>query len=54
MINATELRDLMVFQMEFTTLRKHIEQQVIDSALAGSLLCVGRPCPPAVRPPRTH
>jgi hypothetical protein len=33
MINATELRDLMAFQMEFTTLRKHIEQQVIDSAL---------------------
>lgn len=40
MINATELRDLMAFQMEFTTLRKHIEQQVIDSALAGSTSCV--------------
>lgn len=40
MITATELRDLMDFQMEFTTLRKHIKQQVIDSALAGSTSCV--------------
>lgn len=40
MINATELRDLMAFQVEFTPLRKHIEQQVIDSALAGSTSCV--------------
>lgn len=40
MITATELRDLMAFQMEFTTLRKHIEQQVIASALAGSTSCV--------------
>ena len=40
MINATALRDLMAFQMEFTTLRKHIEQQVIASALAGSTSCV--------------
>lgn len=40
MINATDLRDLMAFQVEFTTLRKHIEQQVIASALAGSTSCV--------------
>lgn len=40
MITATELRDMMAFQMEFTTLRKHIAQQVIDSALAGSTSCV--------------
>ena len=40
MITATELRDLMDFQMEFTTLRKHIEQQVVSSALAGSTSCV--------------
>lgn len=40
MINATELRDLMTFATEFTTLRKHIEQQVVSSALAGSTSCV--------------
>lgn len=40
MITATELRDLMAFQMEFATLRKHIEQQVVASALAGSTSCV--------------
>lgn len=40
MITATELRDLMTFATEFTTLRKHIEQQVIASALAGSTSCV--------------
>lgn len=40
MINATDLRDLMAFQMECMTLRKHIEQQVIASALAGSTSCV--------------
>jgi hypothetical protein len=40
MITATELRDLMAFQMEFATLRKHIEQQVIDSAIDGSTSCV--------------
>lgn len=40
MITATELRDLMTFAMEFTTLRKHIEQQAVSSALAGSTSCV--------------
>jgi hypothetical protein len=40
MITATELRDLMVFSKEFVTLRKHIEQQVITSALAGSTSCL--------------
>ena len=30
----------MAFQMEFATLRKHIEQQVVSSALAGSTSCV--------------
>lgn len=40
MINATDLRDLMVFNKEFVTLRKHIEQQAIASALAGSTSCL--------------
>jgi len=40
MITATELRDLMTFQVAFTTLRKYIEQQVVSSALAGSTSCV--------------
>jgi len=40
MITATELRDLMTFATEFTTLRKHIEQQAVSSALAGSTSCV--------------
>jgi hypothetical protein len=40
MITATELRDLMTFATEVTTLRKHIEQQAVSSALAGSTSCV--------------
>lgn len=40
MITATELRGLTAFATEFTTLRKHIEQQAASSALAGSTSCV--------------
>ena len=49
MINATELRNLMTFATEFTTLRKHIEQQVVSSALAGSTSCVIKKRAEAIR-----
>ena len=48
MINATELRDLMGFVSEFTTLRKHIEQQVVEYALAGNTSCVVNKLPVSV------
>ena len=49
MITATELRDLMTFQVAFTTLRKYIEQQVVSSALAGSTSCVIKKRAEAIR-----
>ena len=40
MISAEELRELTKFATEFVTLRKHIEQQVIEHALTGDTECI--------------